>query len=192
MRLPKGLCKELKETFKEDYPLIRKGLLFAERKHKDAVRDDGSPYFWHPLRVAEYVRKFKQSKNPTILYLSALLHDTLEDTYTSYRELCETFGETIASTVMELSTPKFAPKFIDGKAMYLSRKMQNMTSYALYIKLCDRLDNVCSLNGCTEEKRNCILNDTRIILDNIKANARLSETHNKVILAIEDEMKKYN
>ena len=41
MRLPKGLCKELKETFKEDYPLIRKGLLFAERKHKDAVRDDG-------------------------------------------------------------------------------------------------------------------------------------------------------
>ena len=120
------------------------------------------------------------------------MHDTLEDTYTSYRELCETFGETIASTVMELSTPKFAPKFIDGKAMYLSRKMQNMTSYALYIKLCDRLDNVCSLNGCTEEKRNRILNDTRIILDNIKANARLSETHNKVILAIEDEMKKYN
>ena len=192
MKLTKTQITEIYSTYGSKAPLILKSIKFADKKHKGILRDDGTPYITHPLRVAEYVRQYKESKNADMLYMAAILHDTIEDTYTSYRELCDHFSEEVASIVMELSTAKFAPLWIKGgKAEYLSKKMEHMTNYALYIKLCDRLDNICTLNGCTKEKRQRTLNDTRIILNYISKVRNLTESQKRVINAIEAKMAEY-
>lgn len=193
MKLAKDFVLGLKEEYGDDYKLILKALKFAAKKHKGAVRDDGTPYISHPMRVAEFVRKFKKSKNKTKLYIAALLHDTIEDTHTSYTELCEKFGETSASIVMELSTAKFDSMWLDKsqKADYLSKRMSYMTNYALTIKFCDRLDNVLTLGGCSKEKMERTLADTRYIIDFVSAARELTGTQKRVVAEIENAMKKY-
>ncbi|MBR2467983.1 MAG: HD domain-containing protein [Clostridia bacterium] len=193
MKLEKDFVLGLKEEYGDDYKLILKAIKFADRKHKGAKRDDGTPYISHPMRVAEFVRKFKKSKNKTKLYIAALLHDTIEDTYTSYTELCKKFGETSASIVMELSTARFDSMWIEKsqKADYLSKKMSFMTNYALTVKFCDRLDNVLTLDGVTKEKRERTLADTRYIIDFVSAARELTGTQKRVIAEIEKAMEKY-
>lgn len=167
-------------------------LSFAYKKHAGQMRDDGKPYITHPLRVAELVAKYKKSKNIKLLMSAALLHDTLEDTYTSPKELYDFFGKNsqIPSLVVELTTAKYVPKLI-GKAQYLAQKMTAMTSYALVIKLCDRLDNISDLKGCSVEKQNRTLLDTRYIIDYLKTHRELTNTHLKIIEDIEKILQEY-
>lgn len=194
MKLTKSDIQKLKDTFGEDSKKVISAIKFADKKHKGIMRDDGTPYIYHPLRVARFVQEYKVSKNAAMLFMAAVLHDTIEDTYTSYRELCDKFGEETASIVMELSTAKFAPLWIGkgGKAEYLSKKMENMTNYALLIKLCDRLDNVCTLMGCSEKKINKTISDTYIMLDYIKKVRELTASQKRVIEEIEKKLAEYN
>ena len=169
MKLTKELKKDITMFFGNDASFIFKTIDYVSKKHRGQKRDGGSPYVWHPVRVAEYVRGFKSSKNIKELYVSALLHDILEDTYTSYRELCDKFGEMVASIVMEVSSASYAKNVLEGgKAEYLCKTMENMTNYALVVKLCDRLDNLTCSMECTLEKRQKMINDTKIILSHLK------------------------
>lgn len=160
--------------------LIKDALIFARQKHRGQLRDGGNPYIVHPIRVAKLVLTYKKSKDIEILVAGALLHDTLEDTYTSYKELEEAFGEVVASLVMELTTASYVPK-LEGKDVYLSRKMENMTNYALVIKLADRLDNLSDLSSTTDEKRIRILNQTKNIVDYLVEHRVLTSTQQKLV-----------
>ncbi|MBP5651147.1 MAG: bifunctional (p)ppGpp synthetase/guanosine-3',5'-bis(diphosphate) 3'-pyrophosphohydrolase [Clostridia bacterium] len=171
---------------------IEKAIDFATKKHEGQLRDDGRPYITHPIRVAELTRMYKPSHNAEMIYIAALLHDTLEDTYTSYKELMDNFGNEVASLVMELSTAKEVPHIIKGgKAEYLSHKMENMTTYALFIKLCDRYDNLCDVAGTTEEKRNKMFADTRKILDYLYDHITFTSSQKTIVNMIEKELKKH-
>lgn len=174
-----------------DRELMKRAYAFAKQKHKYQLRDNGEPYIYHPVRVAKLIAIYKPSKNEDILIASALLHDTLEDTYTSYRELKENFGEKVASIVVELTTAGYMP-VLEGKDVYLSHKMENMSSYALCVKLADRLDNIMSLEGTTQEKRQRILSQTQNILDYLENHITYTSSQQKLVNAIKDEMKKYN
>ena len=89
-----------------DYDYV---LEFATKKHAGQFRADGkTPYIVHPIKVAEIVRRVKQSADIDYIVAAALLHDTLEDTYTSYQELKDEFGEMVASMVMEVTTASCA------------------------------------------------------------------------------------
>lgn len=190
MKITRQYKKTIIEAFGDDAGIVFKAYAFAEKKHRGQKRDGGSPYILHPVRVAEYVRTFKKSKNAVTLYVAALLHDTIEDTYTSYKEITDNFGEMVSSIVMELSTAKFAPLCMEGgKAEYLSKKMENMTNYALVIKLCDRLDNLMGLMECTKEKRDRIVSDTKIILAHLKTKRRFTASQKKVVDAIMKQLK---
>lgn len=79
-----------------------------------------------------------------ILLSSAYLHNILEDAKLTYDDLVRLFGNSIASLVLELTNDKEMVKLI-GKTNYLSIKMKSMSSYALCLKLYDRLDNVSDL-----------------------------------------------
>lgn len=160
--------------------LVIKAYLFAKEKHKGQLRDGGQPYIIHPIRVARIVRENKKSKNSDVLVASALLHDTLEDTYTSYKELEDNFGEIVASLVMELTTASYMPK-LEGKDVYLSHKMENMSSYALYIKLADRLDNLSDLASTSDEKRIRILNQTKNIIDYLSNHITFTSSQQKLV-----------
>lgn len=169
---------------------INQVYLFAKAKHEGQKRDNGSDYITHPVNVAKIIKEVKgDSKNIDILVAAALLHDTLEDTYTSYRELEENFGKEIASIVMELTTAPFVPKMI-GKAKYLATKMENMTNYALLIKFADRYNNLCDLNGTTQEKRQRTISDTEYILNYLSSRRTYTTSQQKLVDLIQKQIKK--
>ena len=167
-------------------------LRFATEKHKGQKRDDGNDYITHPIRVAKLVDNFKakNSANREVLLAAAFLHDTLEDTDTSYKELATKFGEVVASLVLELTTAKYACHTI-GKSQYLAEKMQHMTSYALTIKLADRLDNIMDLKGCRIEKQTKMINDTIYILNYLEKNRKLTKPQIAISNAIKDKIESY-
>ena len=88
---------------------------------------------------------------------------------------------------MELTTAKYVPVLF-GKDNYLSKKMANMTNYALVIKLCDRLDNVSDLNGVSYEKKVKTLNDTIVITKYLKENRELTGTQKRLIELIDEKV----
>ena len=166
-------------------------LRFATEKHKGQKRDDGRDYITHPIRVAKIVEKFKAgtSINKNVLIAGALLHDTLEDTYTSYKELCDKFGEVVGSLVLELTNADYCCKLV-GKALYLAEKMQYMTNYALFIKLADRYDNICDLNTKPEKKIRTI-KDTYYILDYLEKHRSMTKSQLKLVSAIKEKLEEY-
>ncbi|MBE5758318.1 MAG: HD domain-containing protein [Clostridiales bacterium] len=170
---------------------LDKVLAFAREKHKGHLRLDGSEYITHPIRVSELVRKYKPSSNANILAAGALLHDVLEDTYTSYRELKDLFGEVVASLVMEVTSSTYVPKLI-GKQLYLAHKMRYMSSYALVIKLADRLDNVTDISALPEEKLKKTFFDTIYMVNYIENKRILTDAQSNLIKAIRERLNTIN
>ena len=85
--------------------LILKAIEFASRKHKGQVRKvSGGKYITHPLLVSYLVAQYKTSKNLETLICAALLHDTVEDTKTTYTEILKGFGIEVAQLVFELTS----------------------------------------------------------------------------------------
>lgn len=166
-------------------------LAFAKERHLGQFRSDGQDYITHPVRVCALVEKYKPSKNSNVIKAGALLHDVLEDTYTSYRELQDRFGEIVASLVMEVTSSTFMPKLV-GKQIYLAHKMQYMSSYALIIKLADRLDNISDLRGLSEEKIKKTFFDTIYMINFIETKRMLTDAQTNLIAAIRLKLTEIN
>lgn len=183
--------KAKKKINKDMYPELETidetALKFANEKHKDQFRKgkDHKEYITHPINVANLVKKYKNSHKINTLIAAAYLHDTLEDTDTTFYELNKKFGIEVASLVREVSTDKDLKNEI-GKAKYLAIKMKNMSNWALVIKLCDRLDNISDLYNVDEEFRKKYINETIYIINFIMNNRKLTNTH---ILIIKDIIK---
>ena len=166
-------------------------LEFATERHKGQMRTDGSEYITHPIRVSELVAKYKPSSNQNILKAGALLHDVLEDTYTSYRELKDKFGVVVASLVMEVTSSDFVSKMV-GKQVYLAHKMQYMSSYALVIKLADRLDNLMDMQGMPVDRIKKTFFDTIYMINFIETKRLLTDAQSNLIQAIRDQLNELN
>lgn len=170
---------------------IEEVIAFARERHKGQYRYDGSEYVEHPIRVSEIVRKYKPSTNANILAAGAILHDVLEDTYTSYKELQDKFGEVVASLVMEVTSSTYVPKLI-GKQLYLAHKMRYMSSYALVIKLADRLDNLSDITSLPEEKLKKTFFDSIYMINYIENKRILTESQSNLVNAIREKLNQIN
>ncbi|WP_334436931.1 HD domain-containing protein [Bradyrhizobium sp. AZCC 1610] len=81
--------------------LLRTAEDFAKTAHGDQKRKyTGEPY-WHHLK--EVARTLMQYGATPDVVAAGWLHDTLEDTKTTYQELCLTFGHVIANMVVEVT-----------------------------------------------------------------------------------------
>ncbi len=124
-------------------------LAFATEKHYGVFRKDKkTPYIEHPKLVAKivkyYIIKFGNKydfENLPLLVAAAYLHDIVEDTYVSYLELKERFGDTVSGLVMDVSTVDYDKKE-KGKDRYLAEKLTMVSEYAVFLKLADRMANV--------------------------------------------------
>ncbi len=76
--------------------LLNKAYVYAMTAHGKQFRASGDPYFTHPLEVAAILTELKLDV-PTIV--TALLHDTIEDTLVTYEDVEKTFGPEIAGLV---------------------------------------------------------------------------------------------
>ena len=169
--------------------LVNKARKYAEEKHQGQYRKfDGEPYVKHPKRVADILRKYKSSKEIYKLTAAALLHDTIEDTSASQKELKRKFGKLVASLVKELSSDKEEMKEKGGKRKYLAHKTQNMSSWALVIKLADRLDNVSDFKTASPEFVKSYGKQTNYILDELEKKRKLSSTQKKLVNDIRKKM----
>ena len=161
--------------------ITKKALNFATIKHEGQKRKGANPvdYINHPIAVAQLVNKYLKKENKTLIAV-AYLHDTLEDTNTTYEELLTIFGKRIANLVVELTSNKIECKKL-GKAKYLSLKLNNMSNSALIVKLCDRLSNVTDLISTNYLFRKKYFNETITILNYILKNRNLNKIHKEII-----------
>jgi (p)ppGpp synthase/HD superfamily hydrolase len=164
-------------------------LRYAAKQHRKQTRSDGTPYISHPVRVAQHIRQFKQSHNIEALVSAAYLHDTIEDTNTTYEDLKKLFGGLIASLVKELTSDESELEKL-GKTEYLSKKMLGMSSWALVIKLADRLDNVKDITTAkTPAWRSKYKKETESLMNVLEKGRVLSGTHKKIIGLIRNKLK---
>jgi (p)ppGpp synthase/HD superfamily hydrolase len=124
--------------------LFARALDFAARKHVHQRRkgESAEPYINHLAEVARLLAAATEGGNGPVI-IAGLLHDTLEDTETSYDELAAVFGEEIASLVREVSDDKALPK-----AERKSRQIQHArhaSAGAKMIKIADKTSNLHSI-----------------------------------------------
>lgn len=167
--------------------LLEKAIVFATEKHKGQTRKgDGRPYVLHPISVLITLGRIKKSNNFELIAIACLLHDVVEDCGVSLEEIANEFGHGVAALVDELTSDKNEIKRV-GKAKYLAEKMKKMSSYALRIKLADRLDNVQDVSPTMNQNK---IDETNFILNELK-DRKLTPTHKKLIKLIDKSINKH-
>jgi guanosine-3',5'-bis(diphosphate) 3'-pyrophosphohydrolase len=121
--------------------LVLKAIEFAARKHRDQRRKDrrASPYINHPIELANVLWFEGGVTDPAVL-AAALLHDTLEDTETSWQELRGEFGDAVAHIVLEVTDVKWLKKNV-RKRLQVSRA-KHASVRARLVKLADKIVNL--------------------------------------------------
>jgi GTP diphosphokinase / guanosine-3',5'-bis(diphosphate) 3'-diphosphatase len=152
--------------------ILIKAVSFAALKHKDQRRKDASasPYINHPIAVASILREEGDICDPNVI-AAALLHDTIEDTETSYDELRGQFGDEIADVVLELTDTKWLEKN-SRKRLQIS-KAGNASEAAKLVKLADKICNLRDIiasppAGWTLERKREYFDWAKAVVDQVR------------------------
>jgi len=162
---------------------------YSDKAHKGQFRkSSGSPYITHPLGTYRILRKLNVKDREVLV--TAILHDNLEDTPTTYNDLKTEFNKNIADMVKDVTsdTKKIA---VMGKPNYLADKMINMSDNALTIKLADRLHNLDDINTSSPDFAEKMYNQTTFILDRLAYKRSLKPIHKKLIRLINKQLSTY-
>ena len=167
------IAKEYKELLKisyqslskEDRKLIRLAFNTSVDAHKNQRRKSGEPYVFHPIAVAKIVAS-KIGLDATCI-AAALLHDVIEDTEYSEKNIKEIFGKKISKIVVGLTKiSKLAKEENVSLQAENFRKMLltlNDDVRVILIKIADRLHNMQTLESMTNEKQIKIASETLYI-----------------------------
>jgi len=133
--------RELPRTEPGTTDLILRAVAFAAHKHRDQRRKDkeASPYINHPIELAHVLWDEGEVRDPLVI-AAALLHDTLEDTETSWQELRGEFGEEIADIVLEVTDTQWIKKEVRKRLQVA--KAKHSSHRARLVKLADKICNV--------------------------------------------------
>ncbi|KAK5874428.1 hypothetical protein PBY51_019372 [Eleginops maclovinus] len=131
-----------------DAILLLETVNFAAEKHRNQRRKDpeATPYINHPIGVARIISHEGGVTDIEILQ-AALLHDTVEDTDTSFAELEAKFGPIVSRIVQEVTDDKSLSKQ-DRKRQQVEHAA-HCSRQAKMVKLADKLYNLRDLNRCT-------------------------------------------
>ncbi|XP_041435982.1 guanosine-3',5'-bis(diphosphate) 3'-pyrophosphohydrolase MESH1-like isoform X3 [Xenopus laevis] len=130
--------------------LIVEAANFAAEKHKQQRRKDPekTPYINHPLGVARILSHEAEITDTAVLQ-AALLHDTVEDTNTTFAEIELHFGQDVRNIVEEVTDDKTLPK-MERKKQQIAHA-PHCSHKAKLVKLADKLYNLRDLKRCTPE-----------------------------------------
>ncbi|XP_003747630.1 guanosine-3',5'-bis(diphosphate) 3'-pyrophosphohydrolase MESH1 [Galendromus occidentalis] len=144
---------------------------FAAVKHTNQRRKDEAqtPYINHPLGVANHLVDCGLS-DPALL-CAAVLHDTVEDTDTTFEEIKDHFGQEVEALVREVSDDKSLPK-MKRKELQIEHAL-HASPKAKLIKLADKLYNLedlqrCTPKGWTEDRVNAYFEWAQKVVTNCK------------------------
>jgi GTP diphosphokinase / guanosine-3',5'-bis(diphosphate) 3'-diphosphatase len=113
---------------------------FAAERHRDQRRKGkhASPYINHPLALASLLAGCGE-RDATLL-MAALLHDTVEDTATSFEDIERAFGKEVADIVREVTDDKTLPK-AERKRLQIEHAA-HLSRPAKLVKLADKICNL--------------------------------------------------
>jgi guanosine-3',5'-bis(diphosphate) 3'-pyrophosphohydrolase len=124
-----------------DVALLLKAARFSAEKHRSQRRkgEDALPYINHPIEVADLLANVGGITDLQTL-VAAVLHDTVEDTGTTFEELELLFGQEVRALVGELTDDKKLPK-AERKRLQVEHASR-MSGRAKAIKIADKICNV--------------------------------------------------
>ena len=145
-----------------DEDRLNRAYVFTVQMHGAQKRASGDPYFSHPVEVAGLMTDLKMDEDTII---TALLHDTVEDTLTSIEDIESRFGPEVARLVDGVTKlSKIEAQTEDERAAENLRKFLLAISddiRVLLVKLADRLHNMRTLHFIkSPEKRSRIAKET--------------------------------
>ena len=149
------------KTDKADKKEIRKAFDLAVEAHKTQRRKSGEPYIYHPIAVAHIAAK--EIGLGTTSIICALLHDVVEDTDYTLKDIEKLFGEKVSKIIDGLT--KIQDVFDKNVSMQAEnfRKMLLTLSddvRVILIKLADRLHNMRTLDAMKKPKQLKIASET--------------------------------
>ncbi len=134
--------------------LLRRAYAYGAQMHDGQMRKSGEPYFTHPVAVAAILTE-QRLDDATIV--TALLHDTIEDTKSTYSEIERQFGHEVAELVdgvtkltnLQLSSAQTQQAENFRKLfMAMSKDLR-----VILVKLADRLHNMRTIKSMAPEKQ---------------------------------------
>ncbi|AMA64787.1 Bifunctional (p)ppGpp synthase/hydrolase SpoT [Candidatus Arsenophonus lipoptenae] len=146
---------------KKQILLLQQAYIVARDAHKGQIRLSGEPYITHPVAVTCILTEMRLDHETL---MAALLHDVIEDTSTSFQDIKQLFGKTVAGLVegvSKLDNFKFRDKQ-EAQAENLNKVIMAMVRdiRVILIKLADRTHNMRTLGFLGIEKRRRIAKET--------------------------------
>jgi len=168
--------KKIVEKYKSynivvDEAKIKKAIEFAVKYHGMQQRESGAPYYSHPLEVAEIIAEMRLDTDSIV---TAILHDTIEDTDLTLEEIEQNFGKDVAKLVDGV-TKLTKIKFHEDNARQAENFRKLLIALSddirvLLIKLADRLHNMRTIDFISNQEKK-----ERIALETLELYAPLAE-----------------
>ena len=157
---PEALYDQLIQTIQAYHPstdisMIEKAYNIARDAHQEQKRKSGEPYIIHPLCVSIILAELELDKETIV---AGLLHDVVEDTAMTLKEVSQVFNEEVAllvNGVTKLGQLSYSEDKMDLQAENLRKMFLAMAKdiRVILIKLADRLHNMRTLQYMKPEKQ---------------------------------------
>jgi len=141
--------------------LVRRAYFYAEQAHDGQFRRTGEHYVSHPLAVAEILRAMHMDHQSLV---AAMLHDVIEDTGITKKDIEGQFGETVANLVdgvSKLNKIEFSTR-AEAQAENFQKMALAMAKdiRVILVKMADRMHNMRTLNVMSPEQQKRIARET--------------------------------
>ena len=165
--------EELIAACRNNYPIsqdeeeeIFRAFSVAKRAHAGTHRKSGEPYIFHPLAVA--LIAVKEVGLGPIAAVCALLHDVVEDTDITLDQIRTVFGDRVAKIVdgvTKINDVKILQQTDSKQAENYRKILLSMCNdaYVIFLKLCDRLHNMRTLDSMKDTKKLAISSETHYL-----------------------------
>lgn len=173
----------------QEIEVICSGIDFAAEKHRFQTRKnkEKTPYISHPIGVAYHLMDVGEIRETSVI-IGALLHDTVEDTQTTFEEIENQFGKQVASLVREVTDDKSLAK--EARKRFQVINASHKSKGAAQIKLADKLFNLNDLYNnpppdWTQARIDRYYEWAQSVID------RLPEANDKLHCAVEEIINQY-
>lgn len=165
---------------------LLRALAFAAEKHRDHRRKDAnaSPYINHLIAVARVLAEEGHVADEELL-VAAVLHDTIEDTKTSFAELEEHFGQGVAGIVREVTDDKTLAKEVRKRLQ--EEHAPQASALARQLKIADKICNIRDImhsppaNWPAERQREYLLWTVRVVAGCRRVNSLLDQAFDETV-----------
>lgn len=159
-------CRQIKKLTPQEEEDIFRAYAIAKQAHSGTRRKSGEPYIFHPLAVA--LIAVKEVGLGPIAVICALLHDVVEDTEITLENIRMLFGDRVATIVDGVTKIEDVIELHQSESKQAENYRKILLSmcrdaYVIFLKLCDRLHNMRTLESMKDTKKLAISSETQYI-----------------------------